>query len=467
MNISDLNKCREYVIEDRLEEAIRLLLEIELDNYSKDELISLMGRHKSLKSEYVRGTISYEEQNISSNKIRSALLGVIRDFELKYNKHSLNYEDKLTYEEKTNHSPTPKSLKVFISYSHQDEVFRKELDTCLTMLRRQKIIDVWSDRQILAGSSWEKDIDRNIESADIFIFLISADFIASDYCYEIEMTRALERHDKGDAIVVPVIVRSCAWKNSPFANFQVLPFESKPISSWLNKDDAWQSVYEGIYNLCMSLNLNDVGNTNSKYRQNVLKTINKKSFSIGVFGETGAGKSTLCNAIFGKEIMRVSDITPVTRTPITVKFETDDYEIVITDCPGIGESVEEDIRIAKLYEPLFEKVDFILWVLRSDVRNYSCDQDFINKIQSMDMQGERKFLIALNMVDKLSHSNEWNIEENCPPLNQLMLIERKIMYVSGLFRVSPLKIVATSGLKGYNVSKLLENIFTSLFPEDT
>jgi predicted GTPase len=469
ISILDISKCRDYVKEDSPEDALKHLFGMDIEDTVQDNLYVLMGMYKSLQKDKISDIISYDEYNIRSNKIRSSLLGIIRELEKNYyyqENEKINKSNSI--KEKISNTSNDKKLKVFVSYSHQDEPYRNELEVCLSMLKRQKIIDVWSDRQILAGSSWEKEIDSNIESADIFIFLISADFIASDYCYEIEMTRALERHDKAEAIVVPIIIRPCAWKNSPFANFQVLPIEGHPILSsfWNNRDEAWQIVYEGIYNLCNSLTATEGSNNDFKTYQNKQNIKGKKSFSMGVFGETGAGKSTICNAIFGKEIMRVSDITPVTRTPVTIKLETDEFEIVLTDCPGIGESVEEDARIAKLYEPFFEKVDFILWVLRSDVRNYSCDQEFINKIQNMDMQGEKKFLIALNMVDKLSQSNEWNLDENCPPLNQLMLIERKIMYVSGLFRVSPLKIIPISGLKGYNVSKLLENILTSVFPEE-
>jgi internalin A len=81
-------------------------------------------------------------------------------------------------------------LSVFISYAHEDEPLRQQLETHLSLLRRQGLIANWHDRQILPGTEWEKEIDAHLESAQLVLLLISPDFLASDYCYEIEMKRA-------------------------------------------------------------------------------------------------------------------------------------------------------------------------------------------------------------------------------------------------------------------------------------
>ena len=138
------------------------------------------------------------------------------------------------------------SVRVFISYSHKDENLRNELQTHLKLLQRQGIIDAWDDRQIEAGDEWKRKINDNLERAAIILLLVSADFIASDYCYDIEMNRALERHNNNEARVIPVIVRDVSWRNAPFGKLQALPKEGKAIPLWSNKDSAWRNVAEGI-----------------------------------------------------------------------------------------------------------------------------------------------------------------------------------------------------------------------------
>ncbi len=102
-------------------------------------------------------------------------------------------------------------VTLFYSYAHQDEQLRDQFGIHLSGLRRQGLIDDWHDRKIGAGTAWEKQILAQLESAQIIVLLISSDFIASDYCYKIEMTRALERHRAGEARVVPVVLRPCMY----------------------------------------------------------------------------------------------------------------------------------------------------------------------------------------------------------------------------------------------------------------
>src|SRR5271156_5105472 len=99
------------------------------------------------------------------------------------------------------------ALEVFYSYSHEDEGLRKKLEKQLALLQHQGLITSWSDRRISAGEEWREQIDMHVRSAQIILLLISDDFIASPYCYGVEMGIALERQRKHEAIVIPVILR--------------------------------------------------------------------------------------------------------------------------------------------------------------------------------------------------------------------------------------------------------------------
>jgi hypothetical protein len=135
---------------------------------------------------------------------------------------------------------------VFFSYSHQDEQLRDRLETQLSMLKRQGVIETWHDRRIGAGEEFAKAIDDHVNTDDIILLLVSPDFIASDYCYQIEMSRALERHQRGEAIVIPVILRACEWTQSPFGKLNGVPRDGKPIVQWTDIDEALLQVARAV-----------------------------------------------------------------------------------------------------------------------------------------------------------------------------------------------------------------------------
>jgi hypothetical protein len=80
----------------------------------------------------------------------------------------------------------------------------------------------------------------------IILLLISIDFINSEYCYDTEMERAMERHQKGEARVIPIILRSCLWQYAPFAKLQALPKDAKAVQSWSDRDEALTDIVDGI-----------------------------------------------------------------------------------------------------------------------------------------------------------------------------------------------------------------------------
>jgi hypothetical protein len=136
--------------------------------------------------------------------------------------------------------------KVFISYSHLDEPYRNELEKHLAVLKRNGYIDTWTDRKIIPGEEWKNSIQEELLSAKIILLLISSDFLASDFCYDIEMKTAVKRHQANDAIVIPIILRFCDWSNTPFSDLQGLPSGGQPIKDWVDSDKAFLNVIEGI-----------------------------------------------------------------------------------------------------------------------------------------------------------------------------------------------------------------------------
>ena len=169
---------------------------------------------------------------------------------------------------------SPASIEVFYSYAHEDEALIRELRshlarftlglqrelgfqpekpafTCtvcaqseskprVSSLKRQGVIREWYDREITAGAEWKGQIDQHLNVAGVILLLISADFLASDYCYDVEMTRALERHGQDEARVIPVILREVeGWQRAPFGKLQSLPTDGKPVTSWNIRDEAF------------------------------------------------------------------------------------------------------------------------------------------------------------------------------------------------------------------------------------
>jgi len=138
------------------------------------------------------------------------------------------------------------TVKLFFSYSHKDEALRDQLVTHLRLLERQKVIDAWHDRQIDVGTERKDAIDDNLEAADIILLLVSADFLASDYCFDVEIRRAMQRHQEGSAVVVPVSLRPCDTDGVDFLRFQGLPKNFKPVTTWANQDEAFTDISQGI-----------------------------------------------------------------------------------------------------------------------------------------------------------------------------------------------------------------------------
>jgi len=137
-------------------------------------------------------------------------------------------------------------LELFCSYSTDDEDHRRAFERSLAGMRRAGILTTWNFRTIPPGENLDREISAALKRADVIVLLVSSSFIDSEYCWNVEMRAAVDRHDRGDARIVPVIVRSCLWGDAPFSRLNALPKDAKPVSSWDDPDEAWTNVAEGI-----------------------------------------------------------------------------------------------------------------------------------------------------------------------------------------------------------------------------
>ena len=137
-------------------------------------------------------------------------------------------------------------IRLFICYSHKDERQRIALGDHIAAMQREGVIATLHDRQITAGQDWAEEINDKLEAADIILCLVSAGFLASPYCQDKELKRALERHEASEALVIPVILKPADWATSPLGRLQALPANAKPVTTWSNRDEAFTSVAQGI-----------------------------------------------------------------------------------------------------------------------------------------------------------------------------------------------------------------------------
>lgn len=137
-------------------------------------------------------------------------------------------------------------MRVFICYAHEDEALLKELETHLAGLRREGLIEAWHDRMIPPGGVRREAIDTALGRADVVLLLVSPDFLASDYCYEVELAEALRRQAAGTAWVIPIVARPVDWQGLPLAELQALPRDGRPVTSYPSRDEGWNAVVRGV-----------------------------------------------------------------------------------------------------------------------------------------------------------------------------------------------------------------------------
>jgi hypothetical protein len=144
-------------------------------------------------------------------------------------------------------------IRQMCSYAHADRQLMIKLHEQLSLLRRLNYILHFWDRDIGPGSEWKGVVDEHLNTAQMILLLVSPSFLASDYCYDVEMQRAMERHKANECKVVPVILRPCAWNVAPFAQLQALPEGGKPITTWRPQDLGFKSVVDGVQKLVVGM----------------------------------------------------------------------------------------------------------------------------------------------------------------------------------------------------------------------
>lgn len=194
-----------------------------------------------------------------------------------------------------------------------------------------------------------------------------------------------------------------------------------------------------------------------------LDTIVNYEPRVGVFGKTGAGKSSLCNALFGQDVCEISDVEACTRCEKEIMLNISSGKgIKIIDVPGVGENSDRDIEYGQLYAKLLPELDVVLWVLKADDRAYASDENFYKNLVKPHLDQGKPFFFVLNQVDKVEPFREWNEEKHEPGAKQFMNIDKKVQYVANCFDVPASKVITVSAAEQYNMVKLVDEIVYAL-----
>ena len=184
---------------------------------------------------------------------------------------------------------------------------------------------------------------------------------------------------------------------------------------------------------------------------------------IGVFGKTGVGKSSLCNALFGTDICQISDVEACTRNAQEVILDMGGRNgIKLIDVPGVGESSARDEEYAALYSKLLPELDLVLWLIKSDDRALASDENFYKNVVKPHIDEGKPFFLVLNQVDKIEPFREWNEEKHEPGPKQFQNIHRKIDDIARFFDVASSRIIPVSANEKYNLTKLVDEFIRVL-----
>ena len=179
---------------------------------------------------------------------------------------------------------------------------------------------------------------------------------------------------------------------------------------------------------------------------------------IGIMGKTGAGKSSLCNALFQGEVTPISDVHACTRDVLRLRLSSGDHSLILIDLPGVGESEQRDKEYESLYRNILPELDLILWVIKADDRAFSVDERFYRRVMTGYQQ---LFLFVVNQADKIEPCNEWFVTSNAPSPHQLVNIEARLASIRQLF--SPHHpVCAVSARTEWNLPSMVETMMRCL-----
>ncbi len=253
MSFSD--KMRELISQGKTEAALEQTAQWlqGRDNDLSNTLLLLQSQWNQNKRNERMGIVSSNELNITRNRIIHGLLSILGDVEGMERESSSS--DNAAPEPAAPPVSEDNRIKVFISYAHEDREFVDKLNKHLASLRRKEV-DQWEDSEILPGASWNQEIERKLREARIILLMISPDFLDSEFIYGHELPIALKRHRNGDAVVIPVILRSSLWDTEDFAGIQALPSGARPIAQWEDEDEAFVDVAKGLRRVIRSIREN-------------------------------------------------------------------------------------------------------------------------------------------------------------------------------------------------------------------
>ena len=205
--------------------------------------------------------------------------------------------------------------------------------------------------------------------------------------------------------------------------------------------------------------------TQEIHKQEILERINAElnrvrnyTPKVGIFGDTGVGKSSLCNALFGKDIAKISNVEACTRHPQEILVgDKGKGGIVLVDVPGVGEDPARHKEYIELYKSLVPNLDLVLWAIKSDDRKYLSAIDVYNEVLLPSIQ-KCPVVFVITQADKIEPYREWNINENKPGPNQEKNIALKANDISSRFNIPTNKIIAISSSDGYNLVELVNRV---------
>jgi len=234
------SKILDYLIKDNIKGALKLLLHHLNNNPSElfflyiKEVNSLSSKLDQLALNFNNGLIEKVNYILEKNQLASSIISILNNIDVLDDSNKINLKNE--------------KLNIFISYSFKDVIFKSELEKYLSPLKHV-LIDIWEDKVLLSDHLWYNEIFENINNSDVVIFLVSPDFINSEFCYSQEMYSAVNKSMNGSLLIIPILLRRCDFTNTPFGNIQFLPTNGIPINEFKNKEEAYSSISINIKKL--------------------------------------------------------------------------------------------------------------------------------------------------------------------------------------------------------------------------
>ncbi|WP_411704178.1 GTPase family protein [Edaphovirga cremea] len=217
----------------------------------------------------------------------------------------------------------------------------------------------------------------------------------------------------------------------------------------MNKSDGLQAIEKPLASL---------PHTIRNHILEHLRSLTQYEPVIGIMGKTGAGKSSLCNALFQGEVTPVSNVEACTRDVLRFRLSSGSHSLLLVDLPGVGESGQRDEEYTKLYRRILPELDLVLWIIKADDRALSVDEHFYRQVM---LTYQHRILFVVNQSDKAEPCHEWNIVNNMPSPAQQLTIEAKRTALRQLF-LPRHPICVVSARTGWGIEAMVETMMYSL-----